>query len=206
VASSETPSRGVGVAKARLRQQLIAARDALGQESRVTQARAITEGLLDWPPVRDLPPGSTVAAFVGVGTEPSTAGLLAELARQGQRVLLPRWRPGTAGIAWVLYTGVDDLAPGPAGLLEPTGDDLGPDALSRAAVIVVPALAVDRAGNRLGRGAGAYDAALRRAARHARTCALLYTGELVDELPVETHDRPVSAAALPDRVVELGPG
>jgi 5-formyltetrahydrofolate cyclo-ligase len=202
---SDTPSNGVRIAKARLRRNLLAARDALGQDGRVTQAQAITDGLLDWAPVRDLPPGATIAAFVGVGTEPSTTELLVELHRQGRRVLLPRWRPGSAEIDWVLYTGPDHLASAAAGLLEPTGDALGMDALARAAVILVPALAVDHAGNRLGRGAGAYDAALRRVAGHARICALLYTGELVDHLPVEPHDRPVSAVALPAGVIELGP-
>jgi 5-formyltetrahydrofolate cyclo-ligase len=106
---------------------------------------------------------------------------------------------------WALYTGLGDLSEAAAGLLEPRGDALGAGAIAEATVIVVPALAVDRTGNRLGRGAGAYDVALRRAAPHARTVALLYTDELVDVLPVEPHDRPVSAVAMPGGVVELSP-
>jgi 5-formyltetrahydrofolate cyclo-ligase len=59
----------------------------------------------------------------------------------------------------------------------------------------VPALAVDRTGNRLGRGGGSYDRALRRAT--GLTIALLYDEDLVDVLPAEPHDVPVAAAVTP---------
>jgi 5-formyltetrahydrofolate cyclo-ligase len=64
-------------------------------------------------------------------------------------------------------------------------------------VLFVPALAVDRRGNRLGRGGGSYDRALSRVPRRALVVALLYDGELVDELPTEPHDRPVNAVVTP---------
>lgn len=202
----DATAAGVPMAKARLRRRLLAARDEIGEDGRAAQAQAIAAALLHWAPVRDLPAGSTTTAYVGMGTEPSTQDLVAYLHGQGLQVLLPIWRHGTAELDWALYTGQEGLAPARTGLLEPRPDAaLGVDAIARAAVILVPALAVDRAGNRLGRGAGAYDAALRFAAPETRTCALLYTGELVGELPVEPHDRPVSAVALPGGVVQLGP-
>jgi 5-formyltetrahydrofolate cyclo-ligase len=61
--------------------------------------------------------------------------------------------------------------------------------------VVVPALAVDRRGVRLGRGGGSYDRALTRAA--GLTVALLYDGETVEELPAEEHDVPVKAVVTP---------
>jgi 5-formyltetrahydrofolate cyclo-ligase len=61
--------------------------------------------------------------------------------------------------------------------------------------VLVPALAVDRHGNRLGRGGGSYDRALARAT--GLTVAVLYDGELVDLLPVEPHDVPVNAVVTP---------
>jgi 5-formyltetrahydrofolate cyclo-ligase len=64
-------------------------------------------------------------------------------------------------------------------------------------LVVVPALAVDRAGHRLGRGGGSYDRALSRT--HAEVIALLHDGEAVTALPVEPHDRPVSAFVTPGR-------
>jgi 5-formyltetrahydrofolate cyclo-ligase len=68
--------------------------------------------------------------------------------------------------------------------------------------VLVPALLVDRRGNRLGRGGGSYDRALVRAT--GLTVALLHDGELVEELPAEAHDVPVRAAATPSQgVVQL---
>jgi 5-formyltetrahydrofolate cyclo-ligase len=191
-------------AKRRLRRQLIAARVQLGEEGRAVQARAIASALLRWTPLADLSPGRTTAAYVGVGAEPATSALVETLDRRGLRVLLPVWRPGSAELDWAVYSGAEDLIGTRAGLLEPQGHGLGADAIASAAVILVPALAVDRAGNRLGRGAGAYDAALRLAAPDATTCALLYTGELLRELPLEPHDQKVSAVALPGGVLDLG--
>ena len=69
--------------------------------------------------------------------------------------------------------------------------------LPAADVVVVPALAVDRGGVRLGRGGGYYDRALRHVRPDARLVALVFDDELVDALPVEPHDRRVTAVVTP---------
>ncbi|WP_460460971.1 5-formyltetrahydrofolate cyclo-ligase, partial [Angustibacter peucedani] len=99
------------------------------------------------------------------------------------------------GARHVPGTGVDDD--------EPAGARLGPDAVARAAVVVVPALAVSRDGTRLGQGGGSYDRALARVPAGALVVALLHDGELVDagELPAERHDRPVDVVVTPTAVV-----
>ena len=83
------------------------------------------------------------------------------------------------------------------GLLEPAGPRLGPGALAAADVVVVPALAVDRRGARLGRGRGYYDRALAHARPGAVLVAVVFDDELVDALPAEPHDRRVSAVVTP---------
>jgi 5-formyltetrahydrofolate cyclo-ligase len=99
--------------------------------------------------------------------------------------------------------GPDARPPGRPGrrvspLREPVGPRLGPDAIAQAVMIIVPALAVDSHGNRLGRGGGSYDRALARIAPGALTVALLHDGELLDELPAEEHDRRVRVAITPN--------
>jgi 5-formyltetrahydrofolate cyclo-ligase len=87
---------------------------------------------------------------------------------------------------------------------EPTGPRLGPQAVAEAAVVLVPALAVDRRGVRLGQGGGSYDRALSRVRPGTLVVALLHPGELFDEpLPSAPHDRPVHAVATVDGVVRL---
>ena len=91
------------------------------------------------------------------------------------------------------------------GLLEPTGEPLGRGAVTSADVVLVPGLAVDRAGVRLGRGGGSYDRVLAGVAGRAFTCVLLHDGEVLDmPVPRERHDVPVAAAATPSALHRLG--
>lgn len=79
-----------------------------------------------------------------------------------------------------------------------TPQALGVDAMSRADVVIVPALAVDRRGVRLGRGGGSYDRALAQAPAEALVVALLHRRELIAQLPAQPWDVPVAAVAAPD--------
>ena len=138
--------------------------------------------------LRDVLTSATrVAAYVAVGVEPPTGPLLAHC----RSVLLPVLRSDN-DLDWAV---AGELATGPRGLLEPIGPRLGLDAVAECDVVLVPALSVDRVGNRLGRGGGSYDRALRRV--RGLTIALLYDGELADDLPTEPHDMPVTAVVTP---------
>ena len=136
----------------------------------------------------------TVAAYAGTGTEIDTGPLLADLVGRGLRVLLPV--PVGRHLDWAVYEGPDALVTGRFGLPEPTGRRLGPDALAGAGLVLVPALAADRAGHRLGRGAGFYDRALASAPGVAAH-AVVDDDEVLAEVPVEPHDRPVSGILTP---------
>ena len=80
------------------------------------------------------------------------------------------------------------LVPAQFGLREPQEPWLAAEAVADATAVLVPALAVDRAGARLGRGAGYYDRALALADPAARLVAVVRDDELVDEIPAEAHD------------------
>src|ERR687894_4854 len=91
------------------------------------------------------------------------------------------------------------LEHGRFGLPQPVGPRLGHTAIAAAEAVVVPALAVDRFGIRLGRGGGYYDRALVRARPDAVLVTVVFDDERVDELPREVHDRPVTAVVTPPR-------
>lgn len=145
-----------------------------------------------------------MAAYVSVGTEPGTGPLLDALQTSGRRVLLPRLLPDN-DLEWSAYAGPDSLQRAGRGLLEPDGPTLGVDAVAGADVVLVPGLAVDEAGFRLGRGGGSYDRVLGRVPVGTFTCVLLYDGEVGHRVPVEPHDRAVAAAVTPSGITRLRP-
>jgi 5-formyltetrahydrofolate cyclo-ligase len=176
--------------KAALRSRLLTARNAMTASELASAAASVQAALLSL--VRAKQPTS-IAAYVPVGREPGGPDLPEVLARAAQRLLLPVLLDD-GDLEWAAFD--SSLVAGPRGLLQPGGARLGVDAVGAAGLVVVPALAVDRAGRRLGRGGGSYDRALARACS-AITVALLYDGEILEAVPVEPHDRAVRAAITP---------
>jgi 5-formyltetrahydrofolate cyclo-ligase len=188
---------GAATDKANLRRRLVAARAAMTDAERATAGRQIRDHVLGMPEVAA---AGTVAAYYSVGTEPDTRGLVFALWKRGSYVVLPVLLPD-GDLDWASYEGPDSLAPGPRGLLQPVEPVRGPGTVARADVVLVPALAVDVSGKRLGRGAGCYDRALARVGGQVPTIGLIYDGELVPSVPAEPHDRVVRAVARPSHGV-----
>jgi 5-formyltetrahydrofolate cyclo-ligase len=130
----------------------------------------------------------TVAAYVPLFAEPGGAALPDALAAVCDRLLIPLVRPDR-DLDWEVYGG--------------GGRPLGTQAIAGADLVIVPALAVDRSGMRLGRGGGSYDRALVRVPAGTPIVAVLYTDEFVDALPSERHDRRVGAVVTPAGVTRL---
>jgi len=179
--------------KARMRSLVISARAALSADERREGGRQIRDALLSLPEVQM---AGTVAAYYSIGSEPDTRGLVFALWKRGTYVLLPLLRPD-GDLDWASYEGPESLVAGPRGLKEPGEAPRGPGAVASADVVLVPALAVDGQGNRLGRGGGSFDRALARVGPLIPVIALLYDSELVDRVPVEGHDTPVRAVVRP---------
>lgn len=187
--------------KATLRPDVWATRRRLGPERLADAAARVQATLLTHLPdlLRDHDrSGTVVACYAPVGAEPGgpdlPAALHARLPPDG-RLLLPVLRDDQ-DLDWAVFD--HQLRPTRRGLSEPTGPRLGPDAIAPAGLLVVPALAVDGRGIRLGRGGGSYDRALARVASTATIVALVHDGELWPEpLPDEPHDRPVHAVVTP---------
>ncbi|MFI1403724.1 5-formyltetrahydrofolate cyclo-ligase [Streptomyces griseofuscus] len=175
-------------------------RNGLPDDDVRESARALAAHALELP---ELAGARTVAAYVSVGAEPGTGALLDALRARGARVLLPALLADN-DLDWGEYTGPGSLTEVRHGskmaLLEPSGNRLGPDAVTGADVVLLPGLAVDTRGMRLGRGGGSYDrvlARLERAGARPRLVVLLYDTEVVARVPVEEHDRPVHAVVTP---------
>jgi 5-formyltetrahydrofolate cyclo-ligase len=188
--------------KAALRERLLAARRAVTDDVRAAESQSLVEH------IDALVSGGVVCAYVPVGAEPGSIELLDALLRHADRVLLPVARTGaddsSTAMQWGEYR-PGELVNARFGLLEPAGPWLPPDAVTDADVVIVPALAVDRSGARLGRGRGFYDRTLVLRDPRARLIAIVRDEELLAEVPHEPHDVPMTHALTPGRgLVELG--
>ncbi|WP_335938113.1 5-formyltetrahydrofolate cyclo-ligase [Streptomyces sp. PTD5-9] len=185
--------------KALLRRELLTARRLLTGEDVENAASVLSRRALGLP---ELSKARTVAAYVSVGSEPGTRVLLDALRARGVRVLLPVLLPDN-DLDWAAYEGADRLARAGRGLLEPAGERLGREAVLAADAVLLPGLAVDARGMRLGRGGGSYDRVLARLTA-AGACpalvVLLYDEEVVERVPVEPHDHPVDVAVTPTAI------
>jgi 5-formyltetrahydrofolate cyclo-ligase len=173
-----------------MRAALLAARRAVPGPERQRRNTAISAGLTTVlaPLARGV-----VASFVPLSEEPGDADALTRVPRLLLPVLL-----ADNDLDWAVFDGT--LAPGRFGLSEPTGARLGVTAVLSADLLVVPALAVDALGRRLGRGGGSYDRVLARVAGAVPALAVVDDAEVVPEVPTGPHDRPVQGYVTPSGV------
>jgi len=140
---------------------------------------------------------TNVGSYISYEFEPETSDLNKKLLELGKKLFLPRLLK-KKDLEWVRWDGSQDKLMKNGKTFEPIGEAY--DFLLD--VIIVPALHVDRTGNRLGQGGGSYDRVLSRS--NAWKIALLHRGELTSELiPVEPHDIKVNAAATPEIIVRF---
>ena len=196
-------TESVEAAKRALRQRVRARRRTTTAADTADTAAELARRVASLPEIAQ---AGVVAAYLALPGEPPTQTLLQLLAERGVQVLLPVVLPDL-DLDWALDDGSRQAGPR-LGILEPSGPRLGTAAIAGADVVLVPALAVDGRGARLGQGGGCYDRALTRVRADVLVVALLHDDELLAEpVPTDDHDRPVGAVVTSLRVVrfEAGP-
>jgi len=183
---SVVPSHRLKQAKRALRGEVLAVRDALPPEERGRRSVAIAERLLDLPEARA---ASVVLAFSSFGSEVDTARILQGLQGDGRTVALPRVQG--QDVVPVTYALGDDLTETRFGAHEPAaGRALTPAELD---LVIVPGVAFDRRGARVGYGGGFYDRLLPSLRPGVRAIAVAFELQVVEEVPVGGMDRRVDA-------------
>lgn len=183
--------------KSDVREKLLARRRSMSSSERAEAAEAIALHLLATPAIAR---ARRVACYLSMMSEPGTGPAIAALAAHGIEVIVPITQDDHT-LDWVVFDPAVPLTTTSLGIPEPDGVRLGAEALASCDVVIVPALAVDHAGHRLGRGAGFYDRAL--TGTTAAICALVFVHELLPKVPHESHDVPVQMAATPTGIFRV---
>lgn len=176
---------GPAAAKRALRAEMKRRMEAMGPEVRAEHSRSILGHL------RLHPAGAPLIAFVPLASEPDILPLLRERWNAGRSVVLPR----VAGEELILHEvgGEGALAVGAFGVLEPVAD--APRWAATGADCLVPGVAFDAEGYRLGRGKAYYDRLLAALPPGVRTTGVFFAFQEVERVPREAHDFPLHAVA-----------
>ena len=190
---SEDASLRLKARKRAVRRAAIERRDLLSVQERSDKSERIVEGVLSLPEVEA---AGTVMAFWSFGSEVETSALIERLHQAGKRVVLPRIAEGE--IAAVAYAPGDPITATSFGAMEPAGADVV--TAEDVDVVIVPGVAFDRRGGRVGYGGGFYDRLFSRAPA-VPAVAVAFAVQLVDEVPQGRSDRRVDAIITEDEVI-----
>lgn len=172
------------LSKTALRGRILARREGIGAVARRRGSEALRAHLAVHPLLAD---AGTVIAYAATPAEVDLDALCVALTARGVRVVLP-WVDGTDLHLAVVADLEADLAPGYMGVREPIPDRRQPVDPAEADVALVPGVAFDRRGGRLGYGGGHFDRLLARLAPTAAVIGVCFTDQVVDRVPTEPHD------------------
>ena len=185
-------------AKRALRREVIARRDAVPERQRAAASIAIAERVAAMAETAD---AGSAMVFWSFGSEVDTAPLLERWGTEGKTIALPRIEG--SNIVPVTFVPGDPIAETSFGAMEPAGGRmLEPAELD---LVIVPGVAFDRSGSRLGYGAGYYDRLLPRTREGVLAIAIAFALQVVPEVPTGGTDRRVDAIITEAEVIRCGP-
>ena len=178
--------------KEELRTVMRRKRVALAASERERVSRGACKALMRSP---EWGKATVVALYMAVRGEIDCGLLLRDAWEKGKKALLPLCSAAVPGeMRMVACSGPDRLRPGAFGIPEPVAEEAPTEPESAPDIILVPGLAFDRQGNRLGMGGGYYDRLLARPVYAASlVVGFAYAFQIVDHLPAGKHDVPVGA-------------
>lgn len=174
--------------KKKLRRELMARRDAMSAQERERIGSALIAAVTALPPYRS---ARSVLATMSIGSEWNTRAFVARLRADGKRVVLPRITPPPRRLELHEVGDDADLVAGVWDIPEPDPGRCPAVKFSDVDLALVPALAADRAGYRLGYGAGYFDRLLAGRGEQPFCVVALPSEFIVPSLPHEEHDVPV---------------
>jgi 5-formyltetrahydrofolate cyclo-ligase len=186
--------------KQRLRREALERRNRLTTAQRVIRSADILQKLFELEAARS---ATWIHFYVSSGGEVETTGMIAHALSRGKRVSVPKMEPASKRLVLSeLKDPVRELSAGPKGIPEPKPDAFRPVEVGTMNLFVIPGVAFDERGNRLGQGAGYYDRMLAGVSGRIPIVGLCFEPQLVKVIPVGDHDVKVNWIITEKRVIE----
>jgi len=183
--------------KAEIRKRVIGLRNAIPRDQIEQKSRAIQERLTELDPIRR---ASTLMIFLSFGSEVLTDDLILWCWEEKKQVVVPFCRPESRELTACRINGFDELETGHYGIREPHEGLLRPVDGEKIDAILVPAVAFDRVGYRVGYGGGYYDRFLPKAPQAAKI-GVAFAAQMIDQAPRDAYDLPVDVIVTESEVI-----
>lgn len=178
--------------KKSIRKLIMEKKNQLSSDYIFKSSREITKTLIGTSAFQT---ANTVMCYLSFGKEVDTEMIIAQCFKEGKTVLIPvilKKEDGTSYMeASQLIDPESDLAPGIMGILEPKSHTIRIRDPKIIDLVIIPGLAFDEKGNRLGYGAGYYDYFLERIREDCNQIAITYSFQLLEKIPTQEHDKKI---------------
>jgi 5-formyltetrahydrofolate cyclo-ligase len=186
--------------KKELRRRMLEVRTGLPEDYRARCSETICRNLVQ---LNEFRRSSAILFYMPFRGEADVRPAIVHAWQTGKTVLLPRVRPENRSMKAVRVNSFDELVAGAYGILEPPGDPEREVPLDRIDLVVVPGVAFDRRGYRLGYGGGYYDRFFACLSDRPVRTGVCFTEQLVETAMPEEHDQPMHMLVTPDQVLVM---
>jgi 5-formyltetrahydrofolate cyclo-ligase len=189
----------IQVKKSQLREEITKKITALPAKEIAEKTSAIETRLFDFANFLE---SAIALMYVHNNGEVQTGNILRRTYDYGKIVVLPAFNNENFGMTLLKVDNLDkDLQEGPRGILEPDETRCKVVPIERIDIAIIPAIALDEKGGRVGSGEGYYDRLIPRLAITTRKVALALEQQIVPQVPIESHDKHVDIIITEDRVI-----
>jgi len=182
-----------------IRKEILKKRDEMSHDIRTTKDVFIKNRLFS---LREFMDAKIVFFYASFRSEVETLSMIKESLEMGKRVVLPKVQREGHRVMLYEITDISELSLGHMGIPEPSFSNARSLSLDVVNLIVIPGVAFDYSGNRLGYGGGYYDMLLAQKKRKIPIVALAYEEQLVDQIPSEPHDVKIDIILTDKRVIK----
>ena len=189
----------IGAAKIQIREEIAKSISALSDSEIAEKTRAIEAKLFDFANFLE---AKIALLYISGDYEVATDNIIKRSYAYGKIVVLPAFDPVKFEMNLMKVDNFEkDLVPGPRGVMEPDASRCKIVPLERIDIAVLPGLAFDEKGARLGSGKGYYDRLIPRLAITTRKVALTFEEQIVPQIPMESHDKHVDIIITDKRII-----
>jgi 5-formyltetrahydrofolate cyclo-ligase len=187
--------------KQNIRKQILTIRNATPRKDIAAMSAIICAKIAASPEYRSC---TSLMTYLSTGSEVVLDDLICRAWEEGKRVVAPVCRPQERRLVILPITCFADVEPGYCGIREPKPSLLAPVAADEIDVVLVPAVAYDRRGYRVGYGGGYYDRFFAGMKRHAVKIGIAFSCQLVPVIPADPHDIPVDLIVTEEEIIDTG--